>query len=277
MINRACISINNRCNLKCSYCHFHEEGKVKFLKEQEMNVFNILDNIMNHIDKYNIPKFKLGFVGNGEPLLDFDRLRQYIIYIKNYTLNEKIAAYTITNGTLVTAEILNFMKAYNVNIGFSIDGIAAIHNKYRCNSYTSVIKSIELYNNIYKAYPSMNCTVSRDILNNSEETIEFFKQFSSRITFSRMIGPNGITLSEFNEFLNEAKQYLNIRTGGFDCTMYGGKCGAGMNNVFYSNGKIYICGNCIDLPPLGKSDIALDKIQMNIKPFNRSHCYKEEL
>ena len=26
MIDRICISINNRCNLACSYCHFHEKG-----------------------------------------------------------------------------------------------------------------------------------------------------------------------------------------------------------------------------------------------------------
>ena len=40
---------------------------------------------------------------------------------------------------------------------------------------------------------------------------------------------------------------LNVRTGGYDCTMYGGMCGAGMDNIFYANGKIFICGNCIDL------------------------------
>ena len=25
MVTRACISINNRCNLNCTYCHFHEK------------------------------------------------------------------------------------------------------------------------------------------------------------------------------------------------------------------------------------------------------------
>lgn len=28
MIDRICISINNRCNLGCRYCHFHEKGVV---------------------------------------------------------------------------------------------------------------------------------------------------------------------------------------------------------------------------------------------------------
>ena len=66
MIDRACISINNRCNLNCTYCHFHTTEKAEYLAEAEMNVYTILDNIRQHIDKYDIEVFKLGFVGNGE-------------------------------------------------------------------------------------------------------------------------------------------------------------------------------------------------------------------
>lgn len=60
-----------------------------------------------------------------------------------------------------------------------------------------------------------------------------------------MIGKQGISLPDFNAFLNKAMERLNVRTGGYDCTMYGGMCGAGMDNIFYANGKIFICGNCI--------------------------------
>lgn len=47
-----------------------------------------------------------------------------------------------------------------------------------------------------------------------------------------MIGRNGISLAEYTDFLEEAEQYLSIRRGGLDCTMYGGQCGAGTNNYF---------------------------------------------
>lgn len=277
MIDRACISIDNSCNLNCSYCHFHTPDKAEHLAEQPMNVFAILDNIMSHIEKYNIEVFKLGFVGNGEPLLNFGELSDYIKYIEMFLANEKIAAYTITNGTLINAEMLEFFKAHKVNVGISLDGILEIHNKYRCNSHSTVMAAIEMYRNINGAYPSMNCTVSRDVLENSAETISFFEKFGSRITFSRMIGKDGITLAEFHEFLDTAKQKLNIRTGGYDCTMYGGKCGAGINNIFYANGKVYLCGNCVDLPISCDSDIPIDKIDFNVGMFDRNNCYKEEL
>ena len=155
MITRACISINNRCNLNCTYCHFHTPKKADCLSEAEMNVYTILDNIKQHIDKYDIEVFKLGFVGNGEPLLDYVSLKGYIEYINDYLLSGRIVAYTITNGTLVNEEMLGFFKGHKVNVGFSIDGISEIHNRLRCNTHSEVMKAIKLYHSVNGSYPSM--------------------------------------------------------------------------------------------------------------------------
>ena len=242
MVTRACISINNRCNLNCTYCHFHE--KKDYIQEDNMDVITILDIITSHIEDNDIDLFKLGFVGNGEPMLDYEKLKQYIAHIGDYLKSGRIAAYTITNGLLVDCEKLEFFKEYNVNVGFSVDGISAIHDKYRCGTHERVMANIALYKEVNGKYPSMNCTVGKEIIDNPEATIGFFEQFGNRITFSRMIGKQGISLLDFNAFLNKAMERLNVRTGGYDCTMYGGMCGAGMDNIFYANGKIFICGNC---------------------------------
>ena len=81
----------------------------------------------------------------------------------------------------------------------------------------------------------------------------------------------------FNVLLKKAAEHLNVRTGGYDCTMYGGMCGAGMNNFFYANGNVYICGNCIDMAPLGKSDMPFSQLETLNFDFDRNHCYKESL
>lgn len=275
MIDRACISINNRCNLNCIYCHFHTPEKAGHLADAEMNVYTILDNITQHVDKYDINVFKLGFVGNGEPLLDYESLHRYIEYISDYLLSGRIAAYTITNGTLVNEKMLCFFKEHNVNVGFSIDGIPEIHNKLRCNTHSEVMRAIELYHSVNGYYPSMNCTVGRDTLEKAEDTISFFEQFGSRITFSRMIGKGGISLDDFHSFLDSAKNRLNVRIGKYDCTMYGGMCGAGINNIFYANGNVYICGNCVDLPPIAKADTPVECIKPEISEFDRNYCFRE--
>ena len=85
MIDRICISINNRCNLACRYCHFHEKGHID---AADMNIFEILDNVKKYAGK----KFKIGFVGNGEGFLDWPLLKSYIASIDGYP---NISAYTI--------------------------------------------------------------------------------------------------------------------------------------------------------------------------------------
>lgn len=275
MITRVCISINNRCNLNCKYCHFHE--KKDSIVESEMDVFRILDNIRQHIERNAIRSFKIGFVGNGEPLLEFDKLRKYIDHIADLLEFGVVSAYTITNGISLSRSMLEYLSANKVNVGFSIDGLKTVHDKWRCNSYDKVMQSIELYREVVGTYPSMNCTVGRDVLDNADETIKFFETFGSRITFSRMIGQYGISLSEFNTFLDKAAKTLNVRRGGYDCTMYGGMCGAGMNNIFYANGKIYVCGNCVDIQTPFSSDTPLDAVKFNIPDFDRKCCYKESV
>lgn len=275
MITRVCISINNRCNLNCKYCHFHE--KKDSIVESEMDVFRILDNIRQHIERNAIRSFKIGFVGNGEPLLAFDKLRKYIDHIADLLESGVVSAYTITNGVSLSRSMLEYLSANKVNVGFSIDGLKVVHDKWRCNSYNKVMQSIELYREVVGTYPSMNCTVGRDVLDNADETIKFFETFGSRITFSRMIGQYGISLSEFNTFLDKAAKTLNVRRGGYDCTMYGGMCGAGMNNIFYANGKIYVCGNCVDIQTPFSSDAPLDAVKFDIPDFDRKCCYKESV
>ena len=275
MITRVCISINNRCNLNCQYCHFHE--KKDSIITSNMDIFKILDNIRNYIEKNNIKLFKIGFVGNGEPFLEFEDLHKYISYISDLLKSKVISAYTITNGTILDRKKIEFLVENNVTIGFSLDGLKDIHNKWRCNSFDTVMKNIELYRDIVGNYPPLNCTVSEDILKNSEEVIKFFSKFNSRITFSRMIGKYSIPLDEFNRFLNKASEKLNIRRGGYDCTMYGGMCGAGIDNLFYANGKVFICGNCIDNETEFTSDTPLEKIKFNISNFDRKYCYKESI
>ena len=242
---------------------------------REMDILQILGNIIRYIDRHALPLFKLGFVGNGEPLLAYDRLKEYICSIDSYLQSGRIAAYTITNALLLDYEKLDFFQKHKINVGFSIDGIPEVHDMYRCGTHARVMEKVQLYHNVFGKYPSMNCTVGRETLTRSKETIDFFSKFDNRVTFSRMIGKYGISLTDYHAFLATAMKTLNVRTGGYDCTMYGGLCGAGMDNIFYANDNIYICGNCIDLPYHMPASTDLDDVHFDVSEFDRSKCFKE--
>ena len=126
MIDRICISINNRCNLACSYCHFHEKGKIE---AAEMDVYEILNNVKKYAEKKRSEKgFKIGFVGNGECFLDWQALKSYIACLEDAP---RVRIYTITNGTVrLPEEDLAFLEEHRVNVGFSIDGYKELHDKY---------------------------------------------------------------------------------------------------------------------------------------------------
>ena len=268
MIDRICISINNRCNLSCRYCHFHEKGEIK---EADMDVFSILDNVKRYAGK----KFKIGFVGNGECFLDWPKLKSYIEYIED---SPNISAYTITNGTVrLSDEDWLFLEEHKINVGFSVDGYKELHNMYRCGSFDRVISNVEYYKQITGHYPTFNATVGKESIDNAERVIDFFKPFGTRVTFSRMIGKYGISLQSYREFLTYAEKVIPVRRGGKDCTMYGGQCGSGINNYFFANGKIYYCGNCIDLPPIGPSNMPFEELEKIRLDFDRNYCYKESL
>ena len=268
MIDRICISINNRCNLRCKYCHFRAKGNIE---KKDMDIFKILDNVKN----YARSKFKIGFVGNGEPFLDWDLLKNYIEYLKYFP---NISMYTITNGTvdLADSEWL-YLKNSKVKVGISIDGYKEIHNANRGETFDLILNTINHIKNVTGDFPTFNATVGKDSIKNFDKIIEFFKPFRTRVTFSRMIGKDGISLADYHKFLNAAAKEIEVRRGGKDCTMYGGQCGAGINNFFYANGQVYLCGNCIDLPPICSSDTPLDEIEKNALSFDRNYCYKESL
>lgn len=236
-----------------------------------MDVFLILDNVK----KYSKRPFKIGFVGNGECFLDWIKLKSYITYLEGY---DNITAYTITNGTVTLLdEDWKFLEDHHINVGFSIDGYRELHDMNRCGSFDKAIKNVEEYKRVTGHYPTFNATVGEESLKNADRVINFFKPFGTRVTFSRMIGKYGITLGEYRDFLNRAEKEIPVRRGGFDCTMYGGQCGAGTNNYFFSNGKVYFCGNCIDLPPVGSSDMTFEVLEKISLQFDRNYCYKESL
>lgn len=268
MIDRICISINNRCNLNCRYCHFHEKSSIA---TADMDIYKILNNVKSYVKH----PFKIGFVGNGEGFLEWNKLKTYIAYLDD---KSEISCYTITNGTIpLLDEDIRFLEYRKVNVGFSIDGYKELHNINRCNSFDEAMKNVEKYREITGHYPTFNATVGKESLKNVEKVIEFFRPFGTRVTFSRMVGRYGITLKEYSDFLEKAEKVIPVRRGSLDCTMYGGKCGAGTNNYFFANGKVYYCGNCIDLPPIADSGISffeLEKIKME---FDRKYCYKESL
>lgn len=134
------VHVTKQCNMKCLYCYERDKDSTYTWKE----IKNLIDNFV----KYN-KHFSIEYLG-GEPLLAFDLLRQATEYMEDLTNKGicKVEGYGITtNGTIMTQEIVDFLKQCpKVSWAASMDG-SPFMNSMRImkdtekNSHDLVIKN----------------------------------------------------------------------------------------------------------------------------------------
>lgn len=115
------LGITERCNLNCSYCSFtggysgrrtHSEKSMSFDTAKRA----IVDYIAN--DPSEEGEYPITFYG-GEPLLEFDLLRQIVDFAGNFAaeLGKKINFAITTNGTLLDDEFVDYLVLHDFYTG----------------------------------------------------------------------------------------------------------------------------------------------------------------
>lgn len=287
MIDRACISLSNACNLKCKYCHF--QGKQEhFAKFSISELKNIIENIHEYCKVRKIDVFKLGIVGAGEPMLQKEDLFALLMYIEKNNYKE-LRLYTISNGTLKNEEDVRKFYAYReiIKLCISLDGHAELHNAGRAK-FDTVMQTIDIYKKIFGCAPHINATVNKKSYESKERLVKFFSENGlTDITFSKLVGYSGedlyISDNDYLDFLEYVKNNgidvrQNRKEKKYDCTMYGVLCGVGRTNVFYTPEGVYPCGRFYkhDDYKLGKMSDSMFEIENNmkrLKPVTDGECY----
>ncbi|MBN1566709.1 MAG: 4Fe-4S cluster-binding domain-containing protein [Acidobacteria bacterium] len=113
-----CLSLilTARCNLHCSYCY--QNAKTNRRAEW--------DAIQAGIDMAfgdGLSQVELMFLG-GEPLLEFELLRRAVSYAETLDRDRKCILFSlITNGTLITETIAEYLDEHKFDIQLSFDGV----------------------------------------------------------------------------------------------------------------------------------------------------------
>ena len=107
------IWVTYECNMNCRYC-YEKEKKREYLDKKLSN------KIIEFIQKYQLETgLQINFHG-GEPLLNFDIIKNLVIKVKRLYPQTKFSL--TTNMLLMTKEIAAFIKKENIKLSVSLDG-----------------------------------------------------------------------------------------------------------------------------------------------------------
>lgn len=216
------VVITMRCNCLCRYCH---ASSVDYSNKEYDMSWETAKKTIDMIFQTPSNDIKIEYQG-GEPLLNWDILKQSILYAEflNKIAKKNLGFVICTNLMQITDEQINFCKKHNVEISTSLDGTKELHDCNRqsriCTSaYDAFVKNTKrvksaLGNNSV----SPLLTISRANLNRLTDVIdEYIKQGYNRI-FLRALNPYGnavqnkeelsYTTEEFIEAYKKALDYI---------------------------------------------------------------------
>ncbi len=223
--------LTDACNFNCKYCFIeHDRVKNNFAPvnmswetaQEGLDYFSQL--IAEDSEKFNERK-AIQFYG-GEPLLRFDIMKKLLERISEYKEQNKLPADNleitcITNGALLTDEIVNTLKKYDVGITISIDGDeAATINRCDHNNnevYPEIMRGIDLCKK-HGAKLALSITLTEESLADEDAVLEMLDKIKpDRVGFNTLISGSHFQVSDdyhirASNFVLRAFDY--IRTSG---------------------------------------------------------------
>ena len=198
-LNHLRLLVTNRCNFQCTYC-FADHGSYK-LDPYDMSYETAKQTIDYFFNNYDIIK-SLSFFG-GEPLLAIGVIEFICRYIsENYP--SKIPKYSlVTNGSLLSDDIVKLLQKYNIGIIISHDGPKHIHDKQRITAhgqgtYDLVSEKIKQYKSMLSI--SIETTYSLVHEDNGMSRRELVSFFTNEFGIDRII---------LNDVETEPRQQIN--------------------------------------------------------------------
>ena len=283
--------MTNICNMSCVYCQAQSENG----KNRGMMDFETAERAVDIALECPADSLSFEFQG-GEPLINFETIKHIIEYTKEKNTTKHIEFNLVSNLTLLTDEIAQYLTSNHVRISVSLDGDEELHNmnrQYRIGggTYDDAIKGIKLIRR-YGAVPAAIQTTTRYSLPRYKQIIDNYVKMGFTSIFLRPLTPLGYanetwetigyTEEEFMEFYRNSLKYIlevnekghNFHEGHaqimLDKIINGlsvnymelrSPCGAGLGQMaFYYNGDVFTCDEGRMLSEMGNDVFKLGTV-----------------
>ena len=295
------LMVTEKCNLGCTYCYVANRNK-SMTKE----IFDeVLKKIYFYMKKMKCSKYEISYFG-GEPLENFELVK----YAHSIFKKDKLCAgeTLISNLTLLTPEIADYIVNEKINVSFSFDGLSSNETRplLPVKENKQFKKILDLYDSkwdlIQKVCPKMCHTVmSPDNIHLLSKNVDFL--VSKGITcIDYAIDKDDVWTNEsiekfkyyyreyINNCINRIKNHERI-TGGLNYvslidsvigllgwkrhnSCFAGSTGCGVN----ASGEFFACARFASKNAFKyTSNLNYKEIFNQLDPYNYDKCKKCEI
>ncbi|CNH02324.1 putative heme-binding protein [Yersinia aldovae] len=262
------LKATRRCNLRCTSCHSWAEGP-----NQTVSFKTLICVIRKILAIPNVNRFEFVWHGGEVTLLKPLFFKKLIWLQQRFKRPEQYITNTMQSNIVnISEEWLTFIKGIGMNVGISLDGVPAVHDKRRVDyrgrgtseRVARGIKKLRHHNILYGAL----IVVDRDVYQTDMKAmldyfisieltdIEFLNIVpDNRLVAGEYIGHDFISYAEFIEFLSVL---FNIWINGYRESIYISVFEDFINVLKHPERKLSACywsGNCsqevITLEPNG--------------------------
>ncbi len=208
-IKKIYLMMGSACNFSCRYCLQQPIKQDISNKPISLDVYKYIDKIQNLKQQNNKQPLSIIFWG-GEPLLYWKTIKEFVLHYKR-----QLSYGIISNGSLLTQEIVDFMNEYHIRFILSHDGVN-----------TTVTRNIDVlqnknFVNLFRKvhYKGLNATLSAANLNYND-LFDYWDQYKFecsgniemfRVTWDMPKDLRNIDLNAYRKGLQELfKESLKI-------------------------------------------------------------------
>lgn len=199
-ISNAYIIVTENCNFNCKYCFISDAVQKK--KHSKIMTTEVADKAVALLQStYERQKEEydktITFYG-GEPLLNIELIQHIMNEIDRVRSSGRywpsdVKYAVITNGSLITNNILDILQQHNIALSISYDVDKKAHSyrvsKSNDNSYLTVRGKIELCKKRNHPF-SLSITISEETIKNRKQILEEIKQINPVSIAFNMLIPN---------------------------------------------------------------------------------------
>lgn len=215
-----------QCNLKCIYCQASTDicGGMMSFETAEKSV----DLALQSPNRYLSFEFQ-----GGEPLLNFDTLRHIVLYAEEHKGDKEITYNLVSNLTILTDEMADFIKEHGISVSTSLDGSAKLQNMNRPypnkDSYKEWSSQFDKLKAVLGHDIGAIQTTTRHSLAQPREIVDEYINNGIKRVFIRPLTPLGYAATRWSAIGYTAEEYLSFYEEAFNYILQKAKEGVAIS------------------------------------------------